>query len=272
MGNLYYPRCETLNRWCWFDTYFHDGAGSVMLLLLPIKEANISVMTIGNQCPLWLPRMQDLKSFTLRWLSFPGWGRERLSPYFDHKGGRFIQIEHRSTIVNILRLSVRYLNATINRTTWKATLEIGPDWCSQTRQTPPVEGYAAGFGPRRCSGSGSWMVLEPNWTVFLVQTQTTRGLPGPGSNTRQAFARAVRLGPNRVPHTCLQNTAPGGYDNHMCDRHQYAGVAKLWVVNGLVSRPNITTLIIQWMLESYEDHSKWLTANWDMVQTDDASS
>jgi len=183
MRHLYYPRCETWNRWRSVDAHFHDGAGSMLLLLLPIKEANTSVMTSCNQCPVWLPRMQDLKSLMLRSCSFPGWGRELLCTYFDHKGGQFIQNEHRHTIVNILRLTVRYLNATINRTTLNAKPEIGPDGSSQTRCNPQIDGYGAGFGPPRSSGSGFWTVLEPNRTVFLVQTRTAGGLPRPVANT-----------------------------------------------------------------------------------------
>jgi SNF2 family DNA or RNA helicase len=33
----------------------------------------------------------------------------------------------------------------------------------------------------------------------------------------QAFARVVWLGHNRVPHTWLLNTGPGGYDNRTGD-------------------------------------------------------
>jgi len=184
MRHLYYPRCETLNCWRSLDAHFHHGAGSVSLLLLPIKEANTSVMTRCNLCPLWLPRMQDLKSLTLRWRSFPGLGRERLSTYFDHKGGLFIQKEHRCTIINIVWLTVRYLNATINRTNRNAKPGIGPHESSQTQWNPQFDVYRGGFGPPRGSGLGFWTVLEPHWTVFLVQTVTAGGLPGSVAYTR----------------------------------------------------------------------------------------
>jgi len=164
MRHLYYPRCETLNRWRSFDAHIHNGAGRVSLLLLPIKDANTSVMTSCNQCLLWLPRMQDLKSLTLHWHSFPGRGREQLSTYFDHKGGQFIQKEQRRPIVNILRLKVRYLNVTINRTTRNAKPEIGPDRSSYTRRDPSVQEY--GVGLDRQDGAGRvfgrfWNQTEP---------------------------------------------------------------------------------------------------------------
>jgi len=183
MRHFYYPRCETLNCWRTFDAHFHNGAGSMSLLLLRIKEANTSVMTSCNQCPLWLPRMQDQKSLTLRWRSFSAWGRERLAAYFEHEGGQFIQKEHRRAIINILRVTVRYLNVTINRTTWNAKLEIGLDRSSQSRRNPQVDGYGARFGPPRSGESGLWMGLDLNRTVILVETQTAGGLPGPVANT-----------------------------------------------------------------------------------------
>jgi len=186
MRHLYYPRCKTLNRWCSFDAHFHNGAGSVSLPLLPIKETNTSVMTISNQCPQWVPWMQDLKLLTLRWRSFPGWCRERLSTYFDHNGGQYIQKEHWHTIFNILWLTVGYLNGMINRATQNANLEIGPDRSSQTQPNPQVDGSGDLFGLPRSSGLGFWTVLELNWTVFPVQTQPAGGLPGPVLNTRHS--------------------------------------------------------------------------------------
>ena len=98
----YYARCETVNWWRSFDAPLQDGAGNVSRLLLPMKEGNTSVMTICNQCPHCLPRMHVLKSLTLHWCLFPGWGREHLSTYLDHKGGRYMQKEYWRTIVNDL--------------------------------------------------------------------------------------------------------------------------------------------------------------------------
>jgi len=181
-----YPSCKTSNRRCSFDAHFQDGAGSVSLLLLPIKEANTSVMTICNHCPLWIPRMQDLKWLTLRWRSFPGWVRERLSTYFEHKSGQYIQNAQWRTIVNIIRLTLGYLNATMNRTTWNAIPEIRPGGLRQTRRNQGVDSYGAGFGLPRSSGSGFWQVLDPNQTVFPVQIWTTGGLPAPIVTTRYA--------------------------------------------------------------------------------------
>jgi hypothetical protein len=43
----------------------------------------------------------------------------------------------------------------------------------------------------------------------------------------QAFAQLVFLWENRVPHTWLLNTGPGGYDNHPTDLHQHSGVVHI---------------------------------------------
>jgi len=194
MGHIYYPRPETLNRWHSFDAHFQHGAGSSSLLLLPIKEANTSIITICNQCPLWLPRMQDIKLLTLHWRSLSGWGRERLSRYFDHNGGRSTQKEHCHTIFNILRLTVGYLNATINITTGIAKAEIGPNGSSQTRRSLRVDGYGAGYGLPKSSGPDHWTVLDQNLTVSPVQTLIAGGLPGSGANTTHDYRLTPECG------------------------------------------------------------------------------
>jgi len=84
----------------------------------------------------------------------------------------------------------------------------------------------------------------------------------------QAFARVVRLGQNRVPHTWLLNTGPNGYDNRASDLHQMSGLAQMRVLHGLMNRPNITTTMIYRMLECRQDHTKRLTEHGDFVPSD----
>jgi len=76
---------------------------------------------------------------------------------------------------------------------------------------------------------------------------------------RQAFARIVRLGHNRVPHTWLLKTGPSGYDNRESDLHQLSGVARMKVLHRLMSRPKITTSTRLRIREYLEDHTKQLT-------------
>jgi len=89
---------------------------------------------------------------------------------------------------------------------------------------------------------------------------------------QQAFALVVWLGQNRVPHTLLLNTGPGGYDNRASDLQQLSGVAQMNVLHGLMSRPNIMTSMIYRILGSWEDYMKRLTENDDIFQSDELSS
>jgi len=102
---------------------------------------------------------------------------------FSYKGCRFIRKGQWCAKVNILRLTVGYLNATINGKTLHTEPEIGTDGSSQTREILQVDRYGSGFGPPRRCWSSFWTVLEPNRTIFLVRNRTAGGLPGPVANT-----------------------------------------------------------------------------------------
>jgi len=88
--HLYLAQCEINNLWRSTDTHFQDGAGSVLLVFLPIKVANITFMDMWNQSQVRLPKMQDQKSWTLHWRSFSGWGREYVAPVFDSQGSQYL--------------------------------------------------------------------------------------------------------------------------------------------------------------------------------------
>jgi len=103
---------------------------------------------------------------------------------FAYKGGQYIKQRQWHTKVNILQLTVGYLNATMNRETRNPEPEIGTDRWSQTRRNPRVDEARAGFGLPRSCGTGFWTGLEPNQPIFPVQTRTTGRLPGPVANTR----------------------------------------------------------------------------------------
>jgi len=57
------------NRWCSVDAHFHDGAGRVLLSVLPIKAAKHSIVTNYNLSEVWLPWTHGNKSLTLCWRS-----------------------------------------------------------------------------------------------------------------------------------------------------------------------------------------------------------
>jgi len=78
----------TKNHWRSVDAHFHDGAGRVLLSVLPIKVAKNSVLTDYNLSEGWLPMTHDHKSLTLRWRSLSWWGREGIAICFAYKGGQ----------------------------------------------------------------------------------------------------------------------------------------------------------------------------------------
>jgi hypothetical protein len=81
----------------------------------------------------------------------------------------------------------------------------------------------------------------------------------------QAFAQAVRLGQNRVPHTWLSNTGPNGYDNRASDLHQFSGVAQMGVLHGLMNRPNIMMTMIYQILECLQNRTMRVKEQADFV-------
>jgi len=176
-----WPWCKAKHCWCTIDAHFQNAAGSVSLSLLLINAAYSALMNVRIQLPLRLPKLQDQKSLTYCWLSFSGWGRERVSLVFDYKGGQYIRKGQWYTNVNTLRLSIGYLNATTNRKTPKLELEIGTDGSSQTWPTPPVDEYRSGFGPPKCGSLG----VELNGSVIVVRTWMAGGLPRPVANPRK---------------------------------------------------------------------------------------
>jgi len=71
-------------------------------------------MAMCNLSPPRLPKIHDQHSLTLRWRWFSGCGSALVCVHFDHQGGQCIENKLWCTNINILRLSVEYLNATIN--------------------------------------------------------------------------------------------------------------------------------------------------------------
>jgi len=147
--------------------------------LFPLKAANTTFMTVCNISSLSLPRMQDGKSLTLSWRSFPRWGRECVYICFDYEGGQYIKKRLWRTKVNILRFPVGYLNATINRDTWNTEQEIGTDRSRQTQPNLWGDGYKLGFGLIRGRGSGSWTGFGPIQPSFALKPTPLAGFPDP---------------------------------------------------------------------------------------------
>jgi len=76
---LGYQLCNTKICWHSIDAHFQNPAGSVSLVFLPLKAANIASMDVCNQVELRIPKMQNWKLLTLRWRSFSELGSDRLA-------------------------------------------------------------------------------------------------------------------------------------------------------------------------------------------------
>ena len=116
-------------------------------------------MTVCNQSPPRLPKVHHQESLTLHWRSFSGSGRAHGCIRFDHSGGHYIKNKQWHTNVNISRLTVLYLNATMNSETRNPQLEIGtdgsplakpgntPDWQVWILDWPVPESGCRAVGP-----------------------------------------------------------------------------------------------------------------------------
>jgi len=87
----------------------------------------------------------------------------------------------------------------MNGTTRNTELEIGPHWPGRTRRNLRVDASVAGCGLLRSCGLGFWTIVEPNQTVFLVQTRTAGRLPGHVANTTHGISGLAAGG------ACQQN-------------------------------------------------------------------
>jgi len=137
--------------------------------------------------------MQDQKSLIRHLLSFSERGSEHFWLVFDYKASQYIRKGQRYTNVDILRLPIGYLNATIYRKTRKPEPEIRTSGSSHTRQNPQLDGYGSGFGPPRCSGSGLLTGLGLNETVLAVRTRTAGRLSGTVANTSLEWTKQVLI-------------------------------------------------------------------------------
>jgi len=184
MSHWKYGGCETRNTWGSIEAHFRNGAGRVLVSHVHIKMANTSFMTVCNLSPISLPKMEDYELLMLPWPTFAGWHRDLVSPFFDYKGGQYIQKKQWCTIVNILQLTVAYLNAIINRPSQHVELEIGANGSSQMWHNLVVTVYGPRFGLARSSGSGGWMGLESNWAILPIWSRIAGVLARPVALTR----------------------------------------------------------------------------------------
>jgi len=75
---LDYLLCETKTCWCSVDTHCHDEMAYLSCTVVVEKVAITLYMNYLQKVTLVWAKMQDQKSFTLYWRSFPQWGRKGL--------------------------------------------------------------------------------------------------------------------------------------------------------------------------------------------------
>jgi len=165
-NNLTY---RTKNRWCFVDAHFQNGAVRVILSLLGWNMANTSFMIVCIQSASRLLMMQDQKSLMRRWLSCSGWGKERVSLVFSYNRGRFIWKGQWCAKVNILRLTVGYLNATIKDIPETQNRRLEPTGFAKPGKTRRLTGTGPGLAGQDTAGrvfGRFWKRTEPSfWSV-----------------------------------------------------------------------------------------------------------
>ena len=87
-GRCDFPRCMTKNHWLSVDAHFHDGAGRVLLSVLPIKAGRKTFMTNYDLSEVRFPRTHDEN----RWRSvdahFHDWAGRVLQSVLPMKAGK----------------------------------------------------------------------------------------------------------------------------------------------------------------------------------------
>ena len=84
-ARFYKPWLKAQDRWHSIDSQFHDGAGSVSLSILSIKDGKTSIMCDHNQIVFLLRNLQDWKLLMLHGVWFSRRDTERLTFYFAFK-------------------------------------------------------------------------------------------------------------------------------------------------------------------------------------------
>jgi len=171
----YYQRWRTNNCWRSVDAHFQDGVGSVSLSFCVINAANTMFMAVCNLSPQRLPKIHDQQWLTLRWRSFSGCGRACVSVHCDHYGGQCIENHLWYTNINILRLSVAYLIATINVKPETQNWRLEPTSLAKPGKTCGLMGMGSGVARQVSAGRVTWRFLARTVSIGSVPTQTEAG-------------------------------------------------------------------------------------------------
>jgi len=119
---------------------------------LPIKAAWTSFMNVCNQSPLRLPKIRGWKLFTLRWLSFQGWGKERNSIVFDYNRSQYVLKRQWRTYVIMMRLADGYLYVTSNITPKNLNRRLEPMGLAKPRNSCGLTGPGLDLAHQEAAG------------------------------------------------------------------------------------------------------------------------
>jgi len=112
--DTYYSRCKTNNHWSLIKTHFQHAVGRVLVSLFGIKAANTFFTTGCHQSPPRLPNIHDQQTLTPCRDSISRCGRVHVWVDFNYEGGQYIERNLGFTHLNVVQLSVAYLNPTIS--------------------------------------------------------------------------------------------------------------------------------------------------------------
>ena len=147
--------------------------------------------------------MQDLKSLMLCWRSLSGCGRACVYIRFDHWGGQYIENGLWRTEVNVLRLTVTYLHATINMKLQMQNRKLEPTGLAKPSETPRLMGTGPGLN---CEESADW-----GFGWLWNQTDTFfRSKPGPLAGYPDPFLTLLTIN-NITQYWCMKGYYPMGF-------------------------------------------------------------
>ena len=157
---------------------------------LPIKAAISFFMDAFDQAPIILLKMQDQISLTLCWhsvdalltlcwRSFSGCGWPREYPYFAHQGGLYAKNEPWLTNVNTLRLTVAYLNATINVKPKTQNRRLNPTGLVKPGETCWLTGTSQDLAHQQSAGQDFGRVWKRTDPFLRSKPGLLAGYPNP---------------------------------------------------------------------------------------------
>jgi hypothetical protein len=84
------PICKTKYCWRYVDADFHNRVMYMSCTVSVGKAATISYINHCHIAAIRLAKMQEIKSFTLHWYWFSGWGSNYTATDFASKGGQYL--------------------------------------------------------------------------------------------------------------------------------------------------------------------------------------